>query len=153
MGAHGELGVGYRWGDRAGFDTVLGAELGLSATAFALHFDVMRPEISPSAGFVIPPVSLRLSQSCWIAGRPQRAEHGYAPLPALALSEWSLQAGGRDVRAALHATVAAKPADLASDRTSDRFEEYGIASNAQHEAIAEAQRQRALQRLDKMLAT
>jgi len=85
MGAHGELGVGYRWGERAGFDTVLGAELDLSVTAFGLHFDVMRPELSGSAGFVIPPVWLR-PNSCWVAGRPQRAEHGYAPLPALALS-------------------------------------------------------------------
>jgi len=67
--------------------------------------------------------------------------------------QWSLQAGGRDVREALHATAAAKPADPATDHAGDSFEEYGIASNAQHEAIAEAQRQRAVQRLDAMLAS
>lgn len=84
LGAHGELGAGYRWGDDGGFDTVIGAELDYSVAAAALRFDPTRLELSPAVGLVVPPMSVWADTgSCWIAGRPRRTDEGVAPLPAL----------------------------------------------------------------------
>jgi hypothetical protein len=87
--AQGELGAGYRWGEDGGFDTVLGAELDISFAALALHFDPTRLELAPAAGLIVPPVSMPLTTSCAVVGRPRRDASGVAPLPRLALSPCS----------------------------------------------------------------
>jgi hypothetical protein len=84
LGLHGELGAGYRWGDDAGFEGLLGAEFDLSFVAMAMHFDPIHLEASPSVGLLVPPVTMPLTRSCAVPGRPLRASEGFAPLPQLA---------------------------------------------------------------------
>jgi hypothetical protein len=82
-GVHGEAGLGFRWGREQGFEPVLGAELDISYAALALHFTPTRAEWNPSAGIVLPRRGISATRACIVAGRPQRATEGYAPLPAL----------------------------------------------------------------------
>lgn len=83
FGAQGEAGFGFRWGNELGFEPVLGAELAISYAALALHFTPTRAEFNPSIGIVAPRMGTPFTRSCVVAGRPQRAADGSAPLPSL----------------------------------------------------------------------
>jgi hypothetical protein len=81
LGGHGELGLGYRFGEDDGLDSVLGVELGASIATLALHYEPLRAQISPAVGVFVPPVTMTTWRSCWVAGRPLRSETGFAKLP------------------------------------------------------------------------
>jgi len=76
------------------------------------------------------------------------AEHAELAWDVLA---WTLRAGGRDVRDALHAVAEALPPANSSQASSARFETFGILGDEQHRALAADRRNHSLQRLHETL--
>jgi hypothetical protein len=87
IATHGELGMGYRWGESSGVAGLIGAELDASYAAFALHVDPAREVFSPAVGVFSAPFRMpgAYDECKSSPGRPLRDDQGVRSLPRVAL--------------------------------------------------------------------
>jgi hypothetical protein len=79
--AAGELGVGYRFGEHAGLETFVGADLGMAFAVTRVGLDPRREELALDLGVRLP--SFDTSGQCYVIGRPLRLESGESIKPEL----------------------------------------------------------------------